>query len=138
MDFGSLDLRPIPRTVIDNQHSQHTENRDRYRHRERAIQRRFRMQRVGTMLHDAHDPEIPCAKLNHYASEGSWQNHGKWLLSWGGSWNKIFVGEFLKRGRHPPFNTAPVADSQRSLTRCSTRAHARIAKGDGPPFLFVR
>src|SRR6185437_15300062 len=29
------------------------------------------------------------------------------------------------------FNTAPVADSQRSLTRCSERARARIAKGNG-------
>src|SRR6202035_717914 len=39
---------------------------------------------------------------------------------------------FLRRGRHPPFKTAPVADSQRSLaTRCSKHAHARIAKGGG-------
>ena len=37
----------------------------------------------------------------------------------------------LVRGRHPPFITAPVADSQRSLTRCSKRALARIAKGGG-------
>jgi len=34
-------------------------------------------------------------------------------------------------GRHPPFITAPVADSQRSSTRCSEHAHARIAKGGG-------
>ena len=44
---------------------------------------------------------------------------------------KFSFPHFLKRGRHPPFNTAPVADSQRSLTRCSKRAHARIAKGGG-------
>src|SRR3981189_1016118 len=35
------------------------------------------------------------------------------------------------RGRHPPFKTAPVADSQRSLTRYSKLALARIAKGGG-------
>ena len=33
--------------------------------------------------------------------------------------NKILTSAFSARGRHPPFKTAPVADSQRSLTRCS-------------------
>src|SRR5664279_5831242 len=45
--------------------------------------------------------------------------------------NKSFMSAFSQRGRHPPFKTAPVADSQRSLTRCSKRALARIAKGGG-------
>src|SRR3979411_2247637 len=45
--------------------------------------------------------------------------------------NKILGPPFPPRGRPPPFNTAPVADSQRSLTRCSKRAHARITKGGG-------
>jgi hypothetical protein len=48
-----------------------------------------------------------------------------------GGWNKIAVRAFVDRGRHPPFKTAPVADSQRSLTRSLEQAHARIAKGDG-------
>jgi hypothetical protein len=38
---------------------------------------------------------------------------------------------FHAGGRHPPFNTAPVADSQRSCDPLFKRAHARIAKGDG-------
>jgi hypothetical protein len=37
----------------------------------------------------------------------------------------------ILRGRHPPFNTAPVADSQRSSDPLFKRAHARIAKGGG-------
>ncbi len=41
-----------------------------------------------------------------------------------GPGNKILTSAFSARGRHPPFKTAPVADSQRSLTRCS-RTSAR-------------
>jgi len=38
----------------------------------------------------------------------------------------------MRRSHRPPFTTAPVADSQRSSTRCySQLALARIAKGDG-------
>jgi hypothetical protein len=33
--------------------------------------------------------------------------------------NTLGPAFLLVRGRHPPFTTAPVADSQRSLTRCS-------------------
>ena len=47
--------------------------------------------------------------------------------------NKSFPTAFFPGGRHPPCKTAPVADSQRSLTRCSKRALARIAKGGGLP-----
>jgi hypothetical protein len=45
---------------------------------------------------------------------------------------------FPMQGPYPPFKTAPVADSQRSLTRCSKRARARIAKGGGPIFSLRR
>ena len=38
---------------------------------------------------------------------------------------------FLLQGQHPPFTTAPVADSQRSLDPLSEQALARIAKGAG-------
>ena len=38
----------------------------------------------------------------------------------------------MRRSHRPPFTSAPVADSQRSSTRCySQLALARIAKGDG-------
>src|SRR6201747_730399 len=116
--------------MIDDQHSQHTENRNRQRDDEGPRERSLRLDSFLRLMRSHGCPSV--FLLVKIKSRPRRMFHG---TPAGFRGTNCLAPHFPSRGRYPPFKTAPVADSQRSLTRCSNQARARIAKGGGLVFL---
>jgi len=141
--YGSgLNPRLIPRTVIDNQHAQYAECCDCDCHRERRAAVPIRM--IPGRMIICHRLSL-CHRSSLFRQSPS-ENQARLARKVPYPVKRVCSAQaelvsgscISSTGRCPPFKTAPVADSQRSLTHYSERAHARIAKGDGPRLICLR